>query len=118
MLCRIILCLLPVTRHLSLVTISQEAFMPERTYPFGKGIIKLISTDWLEINAKAMMILDVQPNIHDYIKEHIPGAIYLNEGLLRGYKGHLPALWNPPEAIQPVLRNAGLSPDKPIVVYT
>ncbi len=91
-----------------------------RTYPFGKDIAKLVSTDWLESNLKQkdLMILDVQPNVHDYIQEHIPGAIYLNEGLLRDYKEHLPALWNMPETIQPVLRNAGLSPGRPVVVYT
>jgi thiosulfate/3-mercaptopyruvate sulfurtransferase len=90
------------------------------TYPLGKSIIKLVSTDWLEENLgrKDLMILDVQPNVHDYIQEHIPGAIYLNEGLLRGYKERLPSVWNPAEAIQPVLRNAGLKPDVPVVVYT
>jgi len=29
------------------------------------------------------MILDVQPDLHDYINRHIPGAVYMNEGLLR-----------------------------------
>jgi thiosulfate/3-mercaptopyruvate sulfurtransferase len=90
------------------------------TYPLGKDIVKLVSTEWLADNLqqKEMAILDVQPNIHDYIQEHIPGAIYLNEGLLRGYKGMLPAIWNPPEAIEPVFRHAGLNPDRPVVVYT
>lgn len=27
------------------------------------------------------MILDVQPNVHDYIQEHVPGAVYMNEAL-------------------------------------
>jgi thiosulfate/3-mercaptopyruvate sulfurtransferase len=91
-----------------------------RIYPFGTDTVKLISTDWLETNLKDkdLTILDVQPNIHDYIQEHIPGAVYLNEGMLRGYKGRLPSLWNPPESIEPVLRNAGLKNDRPVVVYT
>lgn len=65
-----------------------------------------------------LMILDAQPNIHDYVLEHIPGAIYLNEGLLRTYLVDHPARWVPPEVIQPLLRGAGLSADVPVVVYT
>lgn len=91
-----------------------------RIYPFGADTVKLVSTDWLETNLKDkdLTILDVQPNIHDYIQEHIPGAVYLNEGVLRGYKGRLPSIWNPPESIEPVLRNAGITNDRPVVVYT
>jgi len=91
-----------------------------RTYPAGQGVVKLISTDWLyeHMKDKDLMILDVQPNIHDYIQEHIPGAIYLNEGLLRSYMLDHPARWVPPEAIQSVLRGAGLRTDVPLVVYT
>ncbi|MCK9392408.1 MAG: sulfurtransferase [Syntrophales bacterium] len=90
------------------------------TYPFGQGVVKLISTDWLyeHMKDKDLMILDVQPNIHDYIQEHIPGAIYLNEGLLRNYVGDQPARWVLPDVIQPVLREAGLRADVPLVVYT
>ncbi len=91
-----------------------------RTSPFGQGTVKLVSTDWLgeHMKDKDLMILDVQPNIHDYIQEHIPGAVYLNEGLLRTYLVDHPARWVPPEVIQPVLRGAGLRADVPVVVYT
>jgi len=59
----------------------------KRDYPYGTGTVKWVSTDWLYENLKKqeIVILDVQPNIHDYIEEHIPGAIYLNESLLRTY---------------------------------
>ena len=91
-----------------------------RSYPYGQGAIRLVSGDWLQSHLKDrdLMILDVQPNVHDYIQEHIPGAIYLNEGLIRGYKGNLPAVWNPPEVVEPVFRSAGLDPQRPVVVYT
>jgi thiosulfate/3-mercaptopyruvate sulfurtransferase len=89
-------------------------------YPYGAGTIKLVSTDWLSAHLADMdlMILDVQPNIHDYVQEHIPGAFYLNEGLMRTYLKDHPARWVPPEVIQPVLRGAGIRADKAIVVYT
>jgi thiosulfate/3-mercaptopyruvate sulfurtransferase len=92
----------------------------KKDYPYGSGTVKWISADWLHENLKKqeMVILDVQPNIHDYIEQHIPGAIYMNEGLLRTYIDGMPARYVPPDTIQPVLRYAGLKPGVPAVVYT
>ena len=92
----------------------------KKNYPYGSGIVKWITADWLHENLKKqeITILDVQPNIHDYIEQHIPGAIYLNEGLLRTYINGMPARYVPPDTIQPVLRYAGLKPGVPAVVYT
>ena len=92
----------------------------KKDYPYGSGTVKWISADWLHENLKKqeMTILDVQPNVHDYIEEHIPGAIYVNEGLLRTYIDAMPARYVPPETIQPVFRYAGLKLGIPAVVYT
>ncbi len=92
----------------------------KKDYPYGTGTVKWISSDWLleNLNKQEMTILDVQPNIHDYIEEHIPGAIYLNEGLLRAYIDEMPARYVPPDTIQPVFRYAGLKLGIPAVVYT
>lgn len=89
-------------------------------YPLGKSIVKWISTDWLadHIDEEDLMILDVQPNVHDYIMGHLPGAIYLNEGLLRSAQDRLPSMYVQPEALQPVLSRAGIDPNKPVVVYS
>ena len=94
-----------------------------RNYPYGKGAVRLVSTDWLAErlgNKKGgpMTVLDVQPNIHDYVQEHIPGAIYLNEGLYRHYHGRLPTLWVEPYEIGRVFGCAGIRADIPVVVYT
>jgi thiosulfate/3-mercaptopyruvate sulfurtransferase len=92
----------------------------EKQYPYGKGPVKWVSTAWLEahLGDAGLMILDVQPNVHDYIQEHIPGAVYMNEGLLRVPLRGLPARYVPPDALQPLLRRVGLKPDVPVVVYT
>ena len=92
----------------------------KRDYPYGTGPVKLVSTEWLagRLNEKKIVILDVQPNIHDYILEHIPGAIYLNEGLFRTYEGALPTVWVRPEIVKSALGNAGISRTTPVVVYT
>jgi thiosulfate/3-mercaptopyruvate sulfurtransferase len=89
-------------------------------YPYGKGEIRLVSTEWLatQLREGEIMILDVQPNIHDYIREHIPGAVYLNEGLFRYYIGRSPAAWVEPVVIESTLANAGISNDVPLVIYT
>lgn len=92
----------------------------EMNYPFGKGIVKLVSTDWLADNMAEpnLQKLDVQPNVHDYIQEHIPGAVYMNEGLLRVPQNGLPAQYAPQNAIQAVFERLGLKPDVPVVVYS
>ena len=82
--------------------------------------MKWISTEWLagHIDDIDLMILDVQPNIHDYIMGHIPNAIYLNEGLLRSAWKGLPAMYVPGESIKPILDRTGLDPNKPTVIYS
>jgi thiosulfate/3-mercaptopyruvate sulfurtransferase len=92
----------------------------EKKYPYGEGKVKWVSTEWLgeHLEDEKLMILDVQPNVHDYIQRHIPGAVYMNEGLLRVPLKGLPAQYVPPEALQAVVRRVGLKPDVPVVVYT
>ncbi|HUI39633.1 MAG TPA: rhodanese-like domain-containing protein [Methanothrix sp.] len=94
--------------------------MKTYTYPPGEGKVRWISTDWLSqhIDDDDLMLLDVQPNVHDYIMGHLPGAIYLNEGLLRGAWAGLPAVYVAPECIGPILGRAGLDPLRPVVIYT
>jgi len=91
----------------------------EYPYPPGGGKVRWISTEWLEDKLEQeMTILDVQPNIHDYLQEHIPGAVYLNEGFFRAYQENKPGVFMSPKTVQPYLRKVGLSRDKPVVVYT
>jgi len=92
----------------------------KEAYPHGEGVVKWVSTDWLERHLldDGLMVLDVQPNVHDYFKEHIPGAVYMNEGLLRVPRRGLPAQYAPPEAIEANFRRVGLRADLPVVVYT
>ncbi|WP_243670650.1 hypothetical protein [Methanoculleus chikugoensis] len=43
-------------------------------YPRGDGKVKLVNSEWLDRhrNDANLTVVDVQPNIHDYIQEHIP----------------------------------------------
>lgn len=92
----------------------------EKQYPFGNGAVKWVSTDWLEdhLSDRDLMLLDVQPDVHDYLQEHIPGAVYMNEEFPCVARKGIPALLAPPEAIQPYLRHLGLNSEIPVVVYT
>lgn len=91
-----------------------------KEYPYGQGIVKWVDPTWLSMHLldNGLMILDVQPNVHDYIMQHIPGAVYMNEGLLRVPLGGLPAQYAPTRAIEANIRRVGLRPDVPVVVYT
>ncbi len=91
-----------------------------KKYPYGEGKVKWVSTDWLEehLNEENLMILDSQPNVHDYIAEHIPGAVYLNEGLLRVPQKGLPAQYVPSQSIEAVFSRVGLKPEVPVALYT
>jgi thiosulfate/3-mercaptopyruvate sulfurtransferase len=97
----------------------QEHVM-QRSDPCGKGPVKWVSTDWLagHLTDEHLMLLDGQPNVHDYIQEHIPGAVYMNEGLLRVSLNGMPAKYVPSEAMEAIIRRAGLKADVPVVVYT
>lgn len=88
--------------------------------PKGIGEVHWISTEWLNehLEDPELIILDTQPDIHDYIKAHIPGARYLNEKLFRIPLEGIPGKWIPPEAAQTLFRRLGLDPNTPTVVYT
>jgi len=91
----------------------------EKEYPLGGGGLKWTHPSWLEENLGGKFsILDVQPDIHDYILEHIPGAVYFNPNLLRvSYKG-MPGVYVPGKVAELLFGRVGLSNDYPVVVYT
>ncbi len=92
----------------------------KKTYPYpsGEGKVKWVSTGWLEENLDEVTVVDVQPNIHDYILEHIPSARYFNEGLLRIHLGSQPAMYVPKKTMQANFRRMGFDPTDPVVIYS
>jgi thiosulfate/3-mercaptopyruvate sulfurtransferase len=94
--------------------------MKNYPYPGGDAPVRWVDTQWLSehLDEADLTILDVQSNIHEYIKGHIPGAVYVNEGLFRFHGQKLPTEWFPAEAAQMIFSLYGLSSDKPVVVYT
>lgn len=89
-------------------------------YPRGDGKVKLVNAEWLDrhLHDANLTIVDVQPNIHDYVQEHIPGATYLTEGVLRVSSRGFPGSYSPNACLQESFRRAGIDADSPVVVYT
>jgi len=91
----------------------------EHQEPRGTGAVKWVSPQWLETClSDGLTILDTQPNVHDYIIQHIPGAIHFGEGQLHASVNGRPGQYVPTAAFEAVARQAGISNDRPVVVYT
>ena len=86
--------------------------------PYGFGILKWVSSEYLENNLEKYSVLDTQPNVHDYFMAHLPNARFLNESTLRCPEKGLPARYIEPENAVKLFSRVGLEPSKPIVVYT
>lgn len=91
-----------------------------REYPLGAGTVRWTSAEWLEehLEDDGFTIVDAQPDIHDYINEHIPGSVYFSDRLLRVHQGRNPGVWIPEEAAGMLFERAGIGSEKPVVVYT
>jgi thiosulfate/3-mercaptopyruvate sulfurtransferase len=88
--------------------------------PQKGAVVQWVSPDWAaeRCTRGELLILDTQPNVHDYFIQHIPGAVYFNEGLLRvPYQG-LPAKYADTLAIELALRRVGVRRDLPVLVYS
>jgi thiosulfate/3-mercaptopyruvate sulfurtransferase len=86
----------------------------------GKNIVSWVSPEWLadHLDDPRLTVIDCRQQSHAYIHEHIPGAIYVHEGLLRMHIGRSPVQWIPAEAAQVLFANLGIEQDHPVVVYS
>lgn len=86
----------------------------------NRCLVNWVIPEWLDAhrNDAGLTIIDCRPNSHAYFTGHIPGAICLNEALLRMHVGRIPVRWLPAEAAQVLFRTLGLRVDCPIVVYS
>ncbi|MFP4417492.1 MAG: sulfurtransferase [Chitinispirillaceae bacterium] len=88
--------------------------------PRGDGAVKWVSCSWLadRLREQSLLVLDSQPDVHDYILRHIPGAIYFNEKLLRVVEKQLPTGYISPTGMNELLQRSGISSEQAVVVYT
>ncbi len=90
-----------------------------KSQPGSAGPVSWVAPEWLADHlGDDLLILDCQPNIHEYIQAHIPGALYLNENVFRVHEGGIPTRWIGRRGAKGLLRQLGVDADVPIVVYT
>ena len=109
---------LALVATVGLISVTSSA--AERESPYGSGLAKLVSTEWLQNHLKDpnLIIVDAQADVYDYLGQHIPGAVYLSDQTLRAPDHGMPARYLAPQAIETLFNRVGLSNDTPVVVYT
>lgn len=82
-------------------------------------IERMITTKNLEVNLeKNIRIVDVRPDIKDYWKGHIPGAVYLNPETLRLSEAGVPGKFIDPNIFYEILENLGIERNSRVIVYS
>jgi thiosulfate/3-mercaptopyruvate sulfurtransferase len=83
--------------------------------------VQWVSPEWVQerMGQGLFWILDVQPDVHDYILGHLPGAVHFPEKLWRCPCGNgYPACYAPTVSIEAELRRVGVNSDTPVLVYS
>jgi thiosulfate/3-mercaptopyruvate sulfurtransferase len=82
--------------------------------------ISMVTPEWVaEHNRDAdLRILDVRPDPHDYFAGHVPGAVHIADGTLRGPLGGVPVQYHSPEVLAQLLARAGVTDDSRVVIYS
>ncbi len=109
---------LSVTAVVTLICLAGQA--AERSSPYGSGVVRLVSTTWLQEHLKDpnLIIVDAQTDVYDYLGQHIPGAVHLSDQTLRAPDHGMPVRYISPQAIELLFNRVGLRNDRPVVVYT
>ncbi len=89
------------------------------TFDLNSIDVKYVSPRWLEERLHSdLVILDAQPNVHDFIRGHVPGAVYLAEESLRLTRNGMPHQWLPNDLATAVLSQVGVATNEEVLVYT
>ena len=81
---------------------------------------RLVSTDELAgwLKKGQVNIVDVRTDVFIYLKDHLPGAVYLNPETLRASDGGIPVQLLSARAYSELFSRMGLSFSKPVVIYS
>ncbi|MBD1910877.1 MULTISPECIES: sulfurtransferase [unclassified Leptolyngbya] len=82
--------------------------------------LEYVSPQWLSEHANdpQLRILDVRMNPLDYIQGHVPNAVHIADNTFRGPNGRLPIQYWEQQKLQSLFRQAGISGDSQVVVYS
>lgn len=78
----------------------------------------LVDTTWVAEHGKdeGVRILDVRP-IGEYMQGHIPGAVHFDVAQVRVERGGVEGMLPPPEALNAIFGNHGISRENTVVLY-
>jgi len=99
---------------------SAAGLTAERNSLYGKGVVKLVSTEWLQnhLQDPDLLIVDAQADVYDYFAQHIAGAVHFCDATLRAPEHGMPVRYLAPAAMELLFCRLGLHNDQPVVVYT
>jgi thiosulfate/3-mercaptopyruvate sulfurtransferase len=80
----------------------------------------LVSTDTLAawLGERPVSLIDVRTEVASYLKDHLPGAVYLHTETLRASLNGMPTQLLAPASYAELFGRLGLSFDRPVVVYS
>ena len=84
------------------------------------AVPRLVSTEELARWQRQgpLSVVDVRADLFTYLKDHLPGSVYLNVETLRASGGGIPAQLLSPGAYAELFGRLGLSIDQPVVIYS
>jgi thiosulfate/3-mercaptopyruvate sulfurtransferase len=100
------------------VLLAQPSIGPAREFEYFNPQ-RLVETGWLKENLSRshLRIIDFGRSIEDYKTGHIPGALFVDRGLITTKIGKVPGMLTYVEKVVDVLENAGISNDNTVVIY-
>jgi len=86
----------------------------------GESLPSLVSTEELaRWQAEGpVLAIDIRGDVFTYLEGHLPGAEYLNMETLRASEGGIPTRLLSPGAYRELFSRLGLTPDRPVVIYS
>ncbi|MBC7364401.1 MAG: sulfurtransferase [Candidatus Aminicenantes bacterium] len=81
---------------------------------------RIVSPEWLQsnLNSQGIRLVDMRADIRDYWAGHIPGAIYLDEAVLRWPQAGVPGRLLPVDVFYRLLGELGVDRKTTIIIYT
>ncbi|MBA3259028.1 MAG: sulfurtransferase [Gemmatimonadales bacterium] len=80
----------------------------------------IVSTDTLEawLRERSVSLVDVRTDVATYLKDHLPGAVFLHTETLRASQGGLPTQLLDQSSYAELFGRLGFSFERPVVIYS
>jgi thiosulfate/3-mercaptopyruvate sulfurtransferase len=104
---------------LLIVVTAPQAIAQVATDPPTLEKPTVVSTAWVaeHLDDAGLVIIDARPELHEYLKAHLAGAVYVNIENLRGTIGGVPAMLLPANELATRFAAMGVGNDTPVIIY-